>query len=167
MMEFAQTILLVVQVFVALTLIGFILIQHGKGADAGAAFGSGASGTVFGSQGSGNFFTKVTAILAAIFLANSLALGYLAANREAPTSLIDDTELVEQVEKDAATEELGKALEQAAEKAKAEGGNLDAATDSWDPATTVEAIKESVEEEAAEIQQDVEQQAEDLPALPQ
>lgn len=167
MMEFAQTILLVVQVFVALTLIGFILIQHGKGADAGAAFGSGASGTVFGSQGSGNFFTKVTTILAAVFLANSLALGYLAANRSAPASLLEDAELVEQVEKDAATEKLGEIIQKAAEEAEARGENLDAATDTWDPATTVEAIKESVEEEATDIQQDLEQQAEDLPALPQ
>ncbi len=73
-----QTILLVVQVLVAMSLIGFILIQHGKGADAGAAFGSGASSTVFGSQGSGNFLTRATAVLAFVFLTNSLVLGYIA-----------------------------------------------------------------------------------------
>lgn len=87
-----ETLLLVLQVFVALTLIGFILIQHGKGADAGAAFGSGASGTVFGSQGSGNFLTKVTTILAGVFLCNSLALGYLATQREAPGSLMENVQ---------------------------------------------------------------------------
>ncbi len=76
-----QTILLVVQVLVAMSLIGFILIQHGKGADAGAAFGSGASSTVFGSQGSGNFLTRATAVLAFVFLTNSLALGYIASQR--------------------------------------------------------------------------------------
>ena len=77
-MESLQIILHVAQVVIAFTLIGFILIQHGKGADAGAAFGSGASSTVFGSQGSGNFLTKTTAVLAFLFLANSLTLGYLA-----------------------------------------------------------------------------------------
>jgi preprotein translocase subunit SecG len=80
-METLQTILLVAQVLIALSLIGLILVQHGKGADAGAAFGSGASNTVFGSQGSGNFLTRTTAILAFTFLVNSLALAYLANER--------------------------------------------------------------------------------------
>jgi len=89
-METIQTLLLVLQIIVAITLIGFILIQHGKGADAGAAFGSGASATVFGSRGSGNFMTRVTTVLAIVFLANSLLLGYLSTQRvKAPTSLLD------------------------------------------------------------------------------
>ena len=73
-----QTILLVIQVLIAMSLIAFILVQHGKGADAGAAFGGGASTTVFGSQGSGNFLTRATAVLAFVFLANSLLLAYIA-----------------------------------------------------------------------------------------
>ncbi len=86
-----QTLLLVLQVIVAITLIGFILIQHGKGADAGAAFGSGASATVFGSRGSGNFMTKTTTVLATIFLANSLLLAYLSSQAvQTPGSLLDD-----------------------------------------------------------------------------
>ena len=80
-METLQTILLVAQVLLALSLIGLILVQHGKGADAGAAFGSGASSTVFGAQGSGNFLTRTTAILAISFLLNSLALAYIANER--------------------------------------------------------------------------------------
>ena len=89
-METIQTLLFVLQIIVAITLIGFILIQHGKGADAGAAFGSGASATVFGSRGSGNFMTRVTTVLAIVFLANSLLLGYLSTQRvKAPTSLLD------------------------------------------------------------------------------
>lgn len=80
-MESLQTILLVLQVLVAISLIGLILIQHGKGADAGAAFGSGASSTVFGSQGSSNFLTKATAVLAFVFLANSLSLAYISSRR--------------------------------------------------------------------------------------
>jgi preprotein translocase subunit SecG len=79
--ESLHLILLVAQVVIAVSLIGFILIQHGKGADAGAAFGSGASSTVFGSQGSSNFLTKATAILAFLFLANSLSLAYIASRR--------------------------------------------------------------------------------------
>lgn len=73
------TILVVIQVLIAISLIGLILIQHGKGADAGAAFGSGASGTVFGSQGSANFLSRATAALAAVFFAVSLSLAYLVA----------------------------------------------------------------------------------------
>jgi len=90
-MQTLYTLLLVLQVVVAIALIGFILIQHGKGADAGAAFGSGASSTVFGSRGAGNFMTKTTTALAIIFLANSLLLAYLAASAPRDTgSLLDD-----------------------------------------------------------------------------
>ncbi len=73
-------VLLIIQIMVALGIIGLVLIQHGKGADAGAAFGGGASGTVFGSRGSGNFLTKMTAVLAALFFANSLMLAWLVAH---------------------------------------------------------------------------------------
>ena len=76
-----QALLLVVQVICAIALIGFILIQHGKGADAGAAFGSGASTTVFGASGSGNFLTKTTTALAFVFLVNSLVLAWMAKER--------------------------------------------------------------------------------------
>lgn len=84
-----QTILTVLQVFLAFGLIGLVLIQHGKGADAGAAFGSGASSTVFGSQGSGSFLSRATAILAALFFLTSMALAYYAAQGGAPTGLMD------------------------------------------------------------------------------
>ena len=93
--ESLHLILLVAQVVIAVSLIGFILIQHGKGADAGAAFGSGASSTVFGSQGSGNFLTKATAVLAFLFLSNSLILGYMATQRVVePTSIMDSQPVV-------------------------------------------------------------------------
>jgi preprotein translocase subunit SecG len=99
-METVHTLLFVLQVLVAVALIIFILIQHGKGADAGAAFGSGSSSTVFGSQGSGNFMTKVTTGLVIIFLSNSLLLAYLASQNmsETPTSLLDQPEIVLQQE---------------------------------------------------------------------
>ena len=73
-----QEFLTVAHLFLALGLVGLVLIQHGKGADAGAAFGSGASGTVFGSQGASNFLSRTTAILAALFFVTSIALGYFA-----------------------------------------------------------------------------------------
>ena len=79
-------ILLIIQILVALGIIGLVLIQHGKGADAGAAFGGGASGTVFGSRGSGNFLTKLTTILAAVFFANSLFLAWLVAHPDNATT---------------------------------------------------------------------------------
>jgi preprotein translocase subunit SecG len=71
-----QTILVVFHLFLSLGLIGLILIQHGKGADAGAAFGSGASGTVFGAQGSANFLSRATALLATLFFVTSLTLAW-------------------------------------------------------------------------------------------
>ncbi|KEZ76980.1 preprotein translocase subunit SecG [Salinisphaera hydrothermalis] len=71
------TILVIAQVVIALALIALILLQHGKGADAGAAFGSGASGTVFGAKGSANFMSRATAGLATLFMLTSLTLAYL------------------------------------------------------------------------------------------
>jgi len=75
-MTFLQSIVLVMHVLVALAICGFVLLQHGKGADMGAAFGSGSSGSLFGASGSANFLSRTTAILAAIFFATSLGLTY-------------------------------------------------------------------------------------------
>ena len=75
-------VLLVAYLIVALLLIGFVLIQQGKGADMGASFGSGGSNTVFGSTGAGNFMTRTTGILAGLFFFISLTLGAITANRE-------------------------------------------------------------------------------------
>ncbi|MGE5624561.1 MAG: preprotein translocase subunit SecG [Bacillota bacterium] len=84
------TILSVLLVIVAALLIGLILLQQGKGADAGAAFGSGASGTVFGAAGSANFLSRTTGILAAIFFALALGMTYLARHGgEAPQGLVE------------------------------------------------------------------------------
>ncbi len=83
------TVLVIVQVLTAVGLVGLILLQHGKGADAGAAFGSGASGTVFGSRGSANFLSRATAWLATVFFAVSLALAYLVHGYRDPASVVD------------------------------------------------------------------------------
>jgi len=76
-----ETLLLAAHVLVAAALVGFVLLQHGKGADMGAAFGSGASGSLFGAAGSANFLSRTTAILATVFFLTSLGLTYYAANR--------------------------------------------------------------------------------------
>ena len=108
-------ILLIVQIVVSVSIIGLVLIQHGKGADAGAAFGSGASGTVFGSRGSGNFLSRTTGILAAIFFANSLTLAWIVAHKPETTSLVDQAVKTEQVSTPtAATEAQGNKVDEAA-----------------------------------------------------
>lgn len=86
-----QALALVVHVALAIGVIGLVLIQHGKGADAGAAFGSGASSTVFGARGSASFLTRVTTGLAAAFFATSLFLFYLAAHRDGGASSVTDS----------------------------------------------------------------------------
>src|SRR5450631_452331 len=83
-----ETLLLGLHVVVAAALIGFVLLQHGKGADMGAAFGSGASGSLFGAAGSANFLSRTTAILATLFFVSSLGLTYLGATRTAPKDLM-------------------------------------------------------------------------------
>ena len=79
------TFIVVIQVVSALAIIGLVLLQHGKGADMGAAFGSGASGSLFGATGSSNFLSKSTGIAAAIFFAATLALAFVG-NKRAPAS---------------------------------------------------------------------------------
>ncbi|MCP4995080.1 MAG: preprotein translocase subunit SecG [Gammaproteobacteria bacterium] len=88
-----QTILVVAHLFLALGVIGLVLMQHGKGADAGAAFGSGSSGTVFGAAGAANFLTRATAIIATLFFLTSLALGWYAMNTtERPGLMVEEAE---------------------------------------------------------------------------
>ena len=90
-MSTIQTIVLIAHTVIALLIIILVLLQRGKGADAGAAFGSGASSTVFGSQGSSNFFSRSTAVLAAAFFVSSLSLAYLRSQQaDAPDSLIEN-----------------------------------------------------------------------------
>jgi len=91
MIENFETALLIVLVCVALGLIGLVLIQQGKGADAGASFGGGASQTVFGSEGSGNFLTKSSWLLAAIFFVVCVALAYIARDKATGGGELDFT----------------------------------------------------------------------------
>ncbi len=85
----AYTLFLVAHVVVAVALIALVMLQQGKGADAGAAFGSGASATMFGSQGSASFLSRTTAILATVFFLTSLTLAYFAHQASVPASIIE------------------------------------------------------------------------------
>ena len=82
------TIVLAVQMLAALGMIGLILVQHGKGADMGAAFGSGGSGSLFGASGSANFLSRTTAVLAAVFFVCTLALAYFGNLRTVSTGSV-------------------------------------------------------------------------------
>jgi preprotein translocase subunit SecG len=84
-----HSIVLGVHLFVAAMIVGLVLLQRGKGAEAGTGFGAGASGTVFGARGSANFLSRATGVLATVFFITSLALAYLSTQRTAPTSLLD------------------------------------------------------------------------------
>ena len=84
------TVVLAVQMITALVMIGLILVQHGKGADMGAAFGSGGSGSLFGASGSANFLSRTTAVLAAVFFAATLMLAYFGnARTQTGTSVLE------------------------------------------------------------------------------
>ncbi len=83
------SILLTIDVLLAIGVIVLVLLQHGKGADAGAAFGSGASATVFGARGSASFLSHATALLATLFFVNSLGLAYIVTHRPAESSVIE------------------------------------------------------------------------------
>lgn len=94
-----QNIVLVLHVIIAVALVALVLLQQGKGADAGAAFGAGASGTVFGSKGSSSFLTRTTGVLATLFFATSLTLFVLATeSKTAVTSVVDQEAAKQQVE---------------------------------------------------------------------
>jgi preprotein translocase subunit SecG len=96
-MELLHTIILTVHIIAGLSVIGFVLIQHGKGADMGAAFGSGASGSLFGATGSANFLSRVTAVLAAVFFVTSLGLSYIATSRPVVSGSVMDSAPVQAV----------------------------------------------------------------------
>lgn len=86
-----QSIVLFGHLVVASLIIVFVLLQRGKGADAGTGFGAGASGTVFGSRGTSNFFSRTTAVLAVMFFLSSLTLAYFAAETTGPDTLLEQS----------------------------------------------------------------------------
>ncbi len=119
------SVLVSIDVLIAAGLIGLVLIQQGKGANAGAAFGSGASGTVFGARGSASFLTRLTAILATLFFINSLVLAYLASHRPVSESVMDAATQVQQ-------------------QPSVDGG---------DPGMTIDDVKQQIQEQLGEMEQ--------------
>ncbi len=97
-METMQQVVLIGHTLISVLIIILVLFQRGKGADAGAAFGAGASGTVFGARGSSNFFSRATGVLATAFFASSLTLAYMSSQRTtaAPESLLDEAPILEE-----------------------------------------------------------------------
>ena len=88
--DYLFSLVLTVHVLVGLGVIGLVLVQHGKGADMGAAFGSGSSGSLFGASGSANFLSRTTAVLATVFFLTSLGLSFLDSNKPAaPSSVME------------------------------------------------------------------------------
>ena len=125
-MDVLFSLVLVAHLIAAMSIIGLVLIQHGKGADMGAAFGSGSAGSLFGSSGSANFLSRTTAILAAVFFVTSLALAYMASNKPKATgSVMQDAVKSAPASAPApgASAEALKAPVTAAEKAKAEAAS--------------------------------------------
>jgi preprotein translocase subunit SecG len=88
-MNWLQTLAVVFHVLFAAAIVGLVLLQRGKGADAGAGFGAGASGTVFGARGSASFLSRTTAVLATLFFLSSLGLSYMFSQQKTPTSVMD------------------------------------------------------------------------------
>ena len=121
-MDWMETLVVVVHVVIAVALVGLILIQQGKGADAGAAFGGGASQTVFGSQGSGSFLTRVTSILALVFFVTSFSLAIFAKQR-AEVAGQAGVPMVEQVQESAPAEQAAGEGEQSPSLSEEESGD--------------------------------------------
>lgn len=90
-MEILHSVILVVHILAGVGVVGLVLLQHGKGADMGAAFGSGASGSLFGATGSANFLSRATAVLAAVFFLTSLGLSYVSNSRPTRASSVMDS----------------------------------------------------------------------------
>lgn len=119
-MEYLFSIVLVIHVLAAIGVIGLVLVQHGKGADMGAAFGSGASGSLFGATGSANFLSRTTAILAAVFFVTSLTLAFIASNKPKTAGGVMQTTVQSQPVSDPAAAAAGQSgsAENAGSKAK-------------------------------------------------
>jgi len=101
-MDTIQKTVLIAHTLIALGIIALVLLQRGKGADAGAGFGAGASGTVFGARGSGSFFSRATGVLATAFFVTSLTLAYLSSQHSGgPSSLLEEAAIVEEQVEDA------------------------------------------------------------------
>ncbi|TKC80044.1 preprotein translocase subunit SecG [Trinickia terrae] len=123
-MLYLKTLIIVVQLLSALGVIGLVLLQHGKGADMGAAFGSGASGSLFGATGSANFLSRTTAVLATLFFVTTLALTYLGSYKSKPSAGVLGEVPAAPAMASAASVPVAASLPAAASSASAPGQNV-------------------------------------------
>ncbi len=148
----SMTILLIVQILLAISMIALILVQRGRGADAGAAFGSGASSTVFGARGSASFLTRTTAVLAILFFTNCFALSYLAGKatqgKESVMRRIESATVLEEAVKKAAGQAAGATEVAGGEVPKAPSA-VDTEVPTVKPEPQVEAPAENAEKPTA------------------
>lgn len=141
--------LAIVQAVISIILVGLVLMQRGKGADAGASFGAGASGTVFGARGSANFLSRATAIMATFFFANCLALAYLTTQQSsAGGSVVTDEVEVVQDEADASIDSSDLMIEDIPVLDEADE-SIDAASEAVD--AVIEDTADLVDEAEAQI----------------
>lgn len=110
-------------VLLAVVLIVLILLQHGKGADMGAAFGSGSSGSLFGASGSANFLSRVTSFVAAMFFATSMSLTYLSANQTSDDSVMSIMDQIEETERASGDLEKSSTIERDVSISEVEGNS--------------------------------------------
>jgi len=121
-MQWLISLLTVVQILAALAMIGLVLVQHGKGADMGASFGSGASGSLFGATGSANFLSRSTAVCATVFFVSTLALAYLSNQR--PQASASESSVLDRAVQTAPAASAAATLPAAAPSAAASGAAL-------------------------------------------
>ncbi len=134
-MDTVQKAVLIGHTLIALLIIALVLLQRGKGADAGAAFGGGASSTVFGARGSGSFFSRLTAVCATAFFVTSLTLAYLSSqNSTTPSSsLMDEVSVIEEAEEAAMPESDMPSIELGDELADDFADDIPALEENQDP----------------------------------
>jgi preprotein translocase subunit SecG len=148
------TILLVVQILVSISIITLVLLQQGKGADMGAGFGAGASGTVFGSRGSGSFFTRATAVLATVFFINCLLIAsplVLHVSRKAPDSVVEQIQQQQEAQQKAAQQEKTAATLDKLKGAATDLPEINPAADAGSPTAETPASGETTEKPVVEM----------------
>lgn len=150
-----ESLIIFLHVIAAIAITGLVLIQHGKGADMGASFGSGASQTIFGSAGTGNVLTKSTSIMATIFFITSLGLAIIA--RQQADISIDDSGLIQNLDEIAAQQEAA-AARQAADDIPVVAGDADAEGD-------VPFLESLPESDVAEVIEEAAEAADDTPVV--
>lgn len=156
-----QSLLVIAQGVIAVAMIALILLQHGKGADAGASFGGGSSSTVFGGRGPGNFLSRSTAVLATLFVLNCLTLAYLAREQAEVGGVMQNLDTASQQQEDEAMDASEPGLPSRARDTVDAGPAIELSDVPAIPETDVESAAE--ENTVAEVEEDLEEEAVENP----